>query len=93
MSAMVAVNMCAAAPPLRTLSMQVIAGAAVGGALALAWFWMVKAWLAGAVFPAVLQWRAMKMLCFNDIWRENPDEILYKEREWYCLRAARKRSG
>ena len=82
-----------AASPLRYVIMQVIAGAAVGTALALAWFWMVKAWLAEAVFPAVLQWRALKMLCFKDVWRENPDEILYKEREWYYLRTARKKSG
>ena len=82
-----------AASSLRHMSMQVIAGAAVGSALALAWFWMVKAWLAEAVFPAVLQWRAAKMLCFKDVWRENPDEMLYKEREWYHLRTARKKSG
>ena len=74
------------------LSMQVIAGAAFGSALALAWFWMVKACLAGAVFPAVLQWQMVKLLCFKDVWRENPDEILYKEREWYHLRAACKKS-
>ena len=71
--------------------MQVVAGAVIGSALALAWFWVVSKSLAEDVFPALLQWWIVKMLCFKDVWRENPDEVLYKEMEWYSLRNARKK--
>ena len=71
--------------------MQVLAGAVIGSALALAWFWVVSKSLAEDVFPALLQWWIVKMLCFKDVWRENPDEVLYKEMEWYSLRNARKK--
>jgi hypothetical protein len=71
--------------------MQVVAGAVAGSALALAWFWVTSK--LADLFPALLQWRVVKMLCFKDVWRENPDEVLYKEMEWYSLRGARKKSG
>lgn len=71
--------------------MQVIAGAVVGSALGIVWYWVVLRWLAEAVLPAVQQWQIVKSLGFKDVWRENPDEILYKEREWYELRGARKK--
>lgn len=63
-----------------------------GSALALAWFWVVTTWLAGALSPTLLRWQVAQVLCFKDVWRENPDELLYKEREWYDLRAARKKT-
>ena len=72
--------------------MQVFAGALIGSALAVVWIWLVHRWLAQAVFPALQQWPIVKALGFKDVWRENPDEILYKEREWYELRGARKRT-
>ena len=72
--------------------MQVVAGAVIGSALAVVWFWLAQKWLAEAVFPTLQQWPLVKALGFKDVWRENPDEILYKEREWYELRGARKKS-
>ena len=72
--------------------MQVAAGAVVGSAIAVAWFWLGQRWLAEKVSPALQQWPIVKALGFKDVWRENPDEILYKEREWYELRGARKKA-
>ena len=72
--------------------MQVVAGAVCGSTIAVAWFWLAQRWLAEAMLPALQRWPIVKALGFKDVWRENPDEILYKEREWYELRGARKKT-